>query len=758
LRRSRLSLAVVLATATSAAVVALPSTASAADGVTPVQILTMNDFHGRIAPQSGGDGQLLTDVGGPGPDGKPNTSDDGTELVGGAAYIATAVEQRTSDFTTAGGAAGSSYFVGAGDLVSASPFESSVFKDEPTIEVLNAMGLDVSSVGNHEFDRGVRELRRISTTTDGSYGDDVTACQDVTPGQDGCFGNGQGHDFTGAKFPYLAANVVQGTGADAPPILPPYQVLDAADGKRVALIGVVTKDTPNLVSPEGIQGLSFLDEATTVNKYADLLTSPGFPGGPVSAIGVLIHEGGTVPSAPASYNGCAGALKGSPIEGINVAVKPSVDFIVSAHTHVPYNCTLADPAGNPRLVTQAGFYGKTITDIRLKLDAAGEVIRQEAAASNVPVRRQGVTPNASVKAIVDYWVARAAGPASVPVGSQLGDLDRAYRAKAPVRDSESNLGNLIADAQLAAWPEADVAFMNPGGIRADINCASTGASDPAGSINFGETFTAQPFSNTVNEVELSGKGIHDALEQQWRTDANSVTTFLQLSVAGLTYSFNPDAPVGDRIDPASIKIGTAPLDMNGQYTVVANSFLIDGGDAFSAFTSERRGDKVDVTGPNDVDALNDYLKAHSPVTPPSLERAVSLSTDPTKQFNDDGSGRAPCNPGAATAAIDNAAPTRAQQVTVTGTLFEPREAITATLTDGRVVGSATADDKGAVTVQFRVPADLPAGQQTVTLTGATGEKAATTFTLGTVGGDVKTVVKQLIANLLTKLLAFLRNH
>ncbi|HEY0508655.1 MAG TPA: bifunctional UDP-sugar hydrolase/5'-nucleotidase [Blastococcus sp.] len=752
MRRSRLSLVVALALTTTAAVIAAPTVASAAPDDTSVQILAMNDFHGRISPQNGGDGQLLTTGVGPGPDGKAGTSDDGTELVGGAAYIAATVQQQQAAFSTDPNAA--SYFVGAGDLISASPFNSSVFKDEPTIEVLNAMGLDVSSVGNHEFDRGQQELRRISAATDtyeAAHGGTVRACDGITAGEDGCFGVGD-HAFEGADFPYLAANVVRGTAIADAPILPPYQLLTAGDGKRVALIGVVTRDTPNIVSPEGIQGLTFLDEAATINHYADILTDPAFPDGAVNAIGVLVHEGGTVKSAPASYEGCAGQLAGSPIAGINSAVKPSVDFIVSAHTHTPYDCTLQDPSGAPRLVTQAGFYGKAVTDIRLHLNASGDVVRSTAEATNVPVRREGVTPDATVKSIVDYWEGRSAAAGSVPVGTQLGDLDRAYNTKAPVRDSESNLGNLIADAQLAAWPGADVAFMNPGGIRADIDCASTGASDPAGNVNFAETFTAQPFSNTVNAVRLSGKGIHDALEQQWRSDGKGGIAFLQLSVSGLTYSFDPGAAQGRRIDPASIKVGSAILDLDATYDVVANSFLIDGGDTFPAFTGERRGDKVDVTGPNDVDVLNDYFAAHSPVTPPSLDRAVSLSTDPKLQYNDDGTGRSPCNPSAATASMSKANPTRGEQVTVTGTLFEPREAITATLTNGRLLGEAAADDHGAVSVQFRVPADLPAGQQTVTLTGASGEKASTSFTLATVRSDVKAVFTKFV----TQLLAWLR--
>ncbi len=189
----------------------------------PVQLLAMNDFHGRISLTSGGDSELITD---PGPDGiwgpdASGVSDDVVTEVGGSANVAATVQRLQAAFRQEFGGSSASFFVGAGDLVSASPFESSVFKDEPTIEVLNAMGLDVSSVGNHAFDRGTDELRRISATTDGTFTDDVTACEGVTVGVDGCFGDAE-HPFTGAEFPYLAANVVSRETGE--PMLPPYQV------------------------------------------------------------------------------------------------------------------------------------------------------------------------------------------------------------------------------------------------------------------------------------------------------------------------------------------------------------------------------------------------------------------------------------------------------------------------------------------------------------------------------------------------------
>jgi 5'-nucleotidase len=631
LRRTRLSLAAAVAAATTAGLLAIPAAAQAAPGNgaggLPVQLVAMNDFHGRISPQTGGDGELVTS---PGPDGNYATAGDNvTEKVGGAANIATTLADIRRGW---GGPKKNTFFVGAGDLVSASPFNSSVFKDEPTIEVLNALGLDFSSVGNHEFDRGQEELYRISGATDGEFSDDVTACEGITVGVDGCFGQGE-HAFEGAQFPYLAANVTD--TATKKPILPPYEIVQATGNRKIGLIGVVTDDTPNIVAAEGIQGLTFGDEAEAINRYARELQGKG-----VQAIVVMVHEGGTQGTG-GGYDRCVGDMAGTPIGAINAAVAPSVDVIVSAHTHVPYDCVLRDPTGNPRLITQAGFYGKALTDIQFRIGSDGDVVRSTATATNVPVRQ--TSPDPGIQSIVAYWEARAAEAGNVPVGTQTADLDRAYRAGAPVRDSESALGNLVADAQLAAFPDADVAFMNPGGLRADINCASSGPNDPSGTITYAETFAVQPFSNTVNTVQLTGQGIHDVLEQQWGTRSGQ-PSFLQLSVAGLTYTYTPVPAadgVADRINPASILIDGVPLDLTATYTVVANSFLIAGGDTFPAFVSGRPAGATVATGPNDVDAFNAFLAGRTtPVSPPALNRAQS--TDPANTWDDDGTGTAPC--------------------------------------------------------------------------------------------------------------------
>jgi 5'-nucleotidase len=611
LRRSRLLVALTAVTAT---VVGVPVAADAAPkpkpaAPVPVQLIAMNDFHGRIQNTAGADSQQIT---APGPDRTYGTADDIVKTVGGAANVAATVERLQTSFRRDSGKAAGSWFVGAGDLISASPFESSVFKDEPTIEVLDAMGLDVSSVGNHEFDRGTDELRRISAATDKSFSDDVVACPETLNGEpfvvgtDGCFGEGA-HAFDGADFPYLAANVVSEETGKA--MLPPYQVFDVEGGKKVALIGVVTETTPTIVAPDGVSDVTFIDEADAVNQYVPALTAMG-----VEAIGVLIHEGGTQDgSQKADPNGCD-TLTG-PIVDINRRIVDEVDLIVSAHTHSAYNCNLAVPGGQPRLVTSAGFYGRLVSDIRLTLDGStGEVDRSKTyKASNVPVTREN--PDAEVQSIVDYWVAKSAVAGDRVVGSATANIGNSVSAQ---RAFEQPIGNLVAQAQLEGLQEEQfgfpvIAFMNPGGVRTDIL---------AGDVTYRELFNVQPFGNTANTITLTGATIDDVLEQQYQQDPDGAAgpltggprdTRLTLGTnEGFTWSYDLTKPYGERVPDESIKLGTDAIDPAASYRVAANSFLTVGGDSFTAFLE---GTAV-TTGPVDVDVLVEYFEQNSPVSPP----------------------------------------------------------------------------------------------------------------------------------------------
>ena len=615
MRRSRLSLAVTVA---AAAIVGVPAAADAAPkSDIPVQLIAMNDFHGRIANTAGADSQQIT---APGLDGSYGTSDDVSSTVGGSAYVAATVKRLQSQFRTQNGSDAGTFFVGAGDLISASPYESSVFKDEPTLEVLDAMGLNVSSVGNHEFDRGTEELRRISAATDGTYTDDVTACEGIVPGETGCFGEGE-HAFDGADFPDLAANVVSKETGE--PMLPPYQVFDVQGGKKVALIGVVTETTPGIVAPGGVADVDFIDEADAVNEYVPELLAQG-----IKAIGVLVHEGGAQAGPTAANPDGCDTLSG-PIVDINNRIADQVDLIVSAHTHAAYNCLLPVPDGADRLVTSAGYYGRLVSDIRLELKASNGDVDRKATyqATNVPVLRAGITPDATVQSIVDYWVAKSAVAGNRVVGSTTAAITNAASSQRPF---EQPIGNLVAQAQLEGLQEEqfgfpEIAFMNPGGVRTNI---------PAGTVTYKNLFDVQPFGNTANSITLTGADIDDVLEQQYQQDPDGAAgpndagprgTRLTLGTnLGFTWSYDLTKPYGDRVPDDSIKLDGVTIVPSQSYRVAANSFLTQGGDTFTAF---KNGSAV-TTGPVDVDVLVEYFetryKAGQAVSPPLANHGTQI--------------------------------------------------------------------------------------------------------------------------------------
>ncbi|MGY1856735.1 bifunctional metallophosphatase/5'-nucleotidase [Modestobacter sp. SYSU DS0290] len=621
MRRTRLSLALALAVSTSAAALAFPAGASAettAAADVPVQLLTVNDFHGRINQPSGDDGEATA----PGPDGAYGTADDVVVEVGGAASLAETIERARAGFVADGGAAEDSLLIGLGDVIGASPFESSVFRDESTIEVANALGMAVSVVGNHEFDRGTDELRRVSGVTDGVASDDVTACEGVSEAEGtGCFTDSTGAAFAGTAFPYLAANVVSRDTGE--PMLPPYAVVEVAEGKAVGFIGAVTDTTPTIVSPGGIADVEFVDEAEAINRYVPELRAQG-----VEAIVALVHEGGENPGADAADpNGCA-QLSG-PIADINAETDAAVDLIVSAHSHQGYNCMLTDPAGQPRLVTQAEYYGRMFTDIRLVLDGAtGDVDRlcADYRAGNVLNVREA--ENVAIAEVVDHWTAQAAEAGNRVVGEAAADIRRAGTLGpdgvfVPVRDGESSLGNLVAQMQLEAVQDDTfgnpvLAFMNPGGLRTDIL---------AGEVTYSELFNVQPFGNTVNVVTLTGADVRAVLEQQFQGDQGRGSQLILGTSEGFSYEYDPAQPYGQRVDPGSITLNGEVIDAAATYRVAANSFLIGGGDAFTAFTNGTDP----ATGPVDVETAVAYFEANSPVAAPAADHAqqTTFATPPT---------------------------------------------------------------------------------------------------------------------------------
>ncbi|OJH42313.1 bifunctional metallophosphatase/5'-nucleotidase [Cystobacter ferrugineus] len=526
-----------------------------------VQLLAFNDFHGNLEPPTGSNGTL------------PTAGEDGGTVnvnAGGAAHFAAHIEQlRAQNPNTV--------VVAAGDLIGASPLVSGIFHDEPTVAVLNQIGLDITSVGNHEFDDGRDELLRMQNG----------GCHPV----DGCQ---SGESFSGAKFKYLSANVFTNT-ATRETLLPAYEIREF-EGVKVAFIGMTLEGTPGIVNPTGIAGLSFQDEADTVNALV-----PGLKAQGVEAIVVLIHEGGY--PAVKLYDDCQGVS--GPILDIVSRLDPEVDFIHSGHTHEAYNCVI-----DGRRVTSASSFGRAISQVDLVLDTGTKDVVSVEARNHI-VTRDAANP--TVDTMVKDYVTRAAPLANRVIGQTPVDLKMPPRTTIPTGQSgESLLGNAIADAFLEATRDPDkggavIAVTNPGGVRADI---------PAGNITYGQAFTVQPFSNSVTTVTLTGAQIHEMLEQQFQ-GAN--TRILQVS-AGFSYSWSVSAPMGKKVDPASIRLNGVPLDPAATYRVTETNYLAAGGDGFSVFT---QGQELR-TGPIDLDAFAAYLEAHNPLTPPTDKRITVL--------------------------------------------------------------------------------------------------------------------------------------
>lgn len=534
-----------------------------------VQLLSFNDLHGNLEPPTGSSGRV-TELQ---PDGTTKTID-----AGGVEYLATHLRDARK---------GNKYSItaAAGDMVGASPLISGLFHDEPTIDALNKLDLDVTSVGNHEFDEGAKELARLQKG----------GCHPT----DGCYDKKA--KFKGADFPYLAANVTD--EKTKKPILKPYWVWKK-NGVKVGFIGVTLEGTPNIVSAEGVKGLKFGDEVETINKYAKELQRQG-----VKSIVALIHEGGAPASQSYNYDcdspGAGDGISG-PIVDIAKNVTPAVDALVTGHTHQAYACTIPDPAGNPRMVTSASSFGRLYTDTTLTYDRrTGDIARTAVKSANHVVTRD-VAKAADLTSLIAKWSALSAPIASRPIGYIAGDIGNA--------GTESPLGDLIADAQLAYGKsvdaEADLAVMNPGGIRAGLTYAASG-SEGDGVVTFGEAYTVQPFANTVNLVDLTGAQVVTALQQQVSGANEASPKILQIS-KGLTYTLDLTKTGAARVVADSVKLNGTAIDPAATYRVAMNSFLAGGGDGFAELG---KGTNVRV-GNDDLAALETYLTAGSSATAP----------------------------------------------------------------------------------------------------------------------------------------------
>lgn len=560
-----------------------------------VKIVAFNDFHGNL--QAGSSAPVA---------GQPAVTAGGIDYL--AAYVAELKSENPNHVV-----------VSAGDLVGASPLISAFYHDEATIEAMNLLGLDFGAVGNHEFDRGPAELLRKQNG--------------------GCFPGGlqtclEKRAFPGAAFKYLAANVVY--TANGKTLFPPY-VIKTFEGVRVAFIGVGLKGTPSIVRPQGVFGLTFKDEAETVNALIPELHAQG-----VHAIIVLVHQGGTQSpaTAPATggINDCAGGLGGpthSPIVDVVSRLSDSVDLVISGHTHKAYNCRLPNSAGRLIPVTQAGYYGRLLSNIDLRVDSlTGRVMH--IAASNVVVSHPAADALTSpvhpflscpslerIRALVaDYAVAVA------PLANQVIGAIAAPLTNAPAPSGEEPAGDLIADSEFAATSPAQmggavIAFVNAGGVRPPgFDVAE--ATYPH-NVTFQEAFAVRPFGNSLVTMTLTAGEIKDLLEQQFPGCKGQTTNrILQVSnglhvdwsvsaapcqkIVNVTLLTHADDGPIDRIVDHGVVQHPAKL-----YRVTVDNYLASGGEYFSVLQQGTN----QIGGPQDIDALVAYLSAtyKSPKSP-----------------------------------------------------------------------------------------------------------------------------------------------
>jgi 5'-nucleotidase len=627
--------AAVAAAATLALVAALPAQASNAAGHKPaapgkttmdIQMLSFNDFHGNLEPPTGSSGRLITgytetqvvDANGQpvfNPDGSPKLQATAVNQdVGGVAYLATKLRNLRAGHAH-------SITVAAGDLIGASPLVSAAFHDEPTIQAMNELGLEVTSVGNHEFDEGYQELLRMQNGGCIDDGPDGLNNQNSCP--DG--------SFAGANFQYLSANVkYEGTDQT---ILPPYWIKNF-NGAKIGFIGMTLKETPSIVTAAGVAGLEFTDEVATANALVPVLEAQG-----VKAIVVLVHQG-AIP-ASTTFTGASGKVytvaspydatcaKGGTLSASDSAIvpiaenlDPQIDMIVSGHTHTPYVCDIPDPDRNSRMVTSASSFGRLVTETNMTFDRrTQDIVRTSVKSANMLVDRNH-TPAPDLTALVNHYNVLIAPIKARPIGSITADV-----TKNPNAAGESNLGDLIADAQVndpstvVNGVKPVVAFMNPGGIRADLVYAASASGEAPGVITFGEAFAVQPFGNLDTSMDMTGAQIYTLLEQQWpNADVTAGVRVLQVS-NGFSYRWNPAAGVGHRVIQGSVKINDTVVanDASQTFRVVANNFLAGGGDSFPIFNSATNK----VIGGQDIDAFANYLPTVSPYTPGPLTRITT---------------------------------------------------------------------------------------------------------------------------------------
>jgi 5'-nucleotidase len=625
-----------------------------------VKIIGFNDYHGNLeSPGTFGPNTVgsFSSAGN-----RPN--------VGGAEFLAAYVAGMKAKNPN-------TVVVAAGDLIGASPLISALFFDEPSVETLNKIGVDFSSVGNHEFDKGKDELRRLQ-----NGGCKLTAAGAVDTNSCKGYGSSAPGTFDGAKFKWLSANVVE--NATGRTLLPAYGI-KSFGGVKVAFIGMTLKGTPGIVTPTGVAGLTFNDEAATVNALVPKLRAQG-----VEAIVVLVHQGGfqnvitgggTQPTT-SDINGCTGDLKnsdGTPsdIRAVVAQLDNAVDLVISGHTHAAYNCSkntvdvnttgtttvtratgLPNKAGRLIPVTSASAFGRVLTEVDLTINpTTRDVI--DVSATNVLIARDkrsggAVVPateplvlaaqaevnnHPEVKTLVGAYKAAVSPLASQVIASITADMPSTANGA-----GEMPAGDLIADAQLQATQPASlggaqIAFMNAGGVRSPGFIKPSGAAYPY-ALTYADAFTVQPFGNTLVSMTLTAQQIKTVLEQQFVGCLGQGTQRVMQVSNGFSYNWKQPAgatnnagcnyiqnvsltPTDVTVVPPVVTGPTDNLVINGvvqnptkTYRVTVNNFMATGGDGFTTFINGTS----QLGGAQDIDALIAYLAGY---------KAPAVAYDPT---------------------------------------------------------------------------------------------------------------------------------
>ncbi len=574
-----------------------------------VKIIGFNDYHGNL--QSPGTFSQTADALSP------------KKAVGGAEYLAGYIAKMKATNPN-------TVVVGAGDLIGASPLISALFHDEPAVETLNRIGVDFSSVGNHEFDKGSVELMRLQNG--GCIAGDANSCKGATVGTP--------VPFEGAKFKWLSANVVK---ADGKTLFPAYGI-KTYNGVKVAFIGMTLKDTPTIVTPSGVAGLTFNDEADTVNALVPRLRALG-----VESIVVLVHQGGFQGNNPATpgvltsdINGCTNNLAGSDIAKIVNRLDDAVDLVISGHSHTAYNCSastvdtkvvningtntlqsishptgIANKVGRLIPVTQASNYGRVLSDIDVTIDPVSRNINDVAVTNRLVDRTDAtVTPNSEVLNIVSAYNNLVAPIANTVIGS----ITKAMPNSSDVACNSDN-GQMLADAQLAATVPAQfggavIAFMNRGGVRADFTYASSTAGEGDGNVTYGEAYTVQPFGNSLVTMTVTAQDLKNVLEQQFAgcRGQSATATRMMYHSAGFKYNWDGSKTCDSRITNVSLTDKNGVVDTlvdatdvvinpTKTYRITVNNFMSTGGDSLTTFLNGQNR----LGGAQDIDALSAYL-------------------------------------------------------------------------------------------------------------------------------------------------------